>query len=128
MEANMKYNIKENTNLQPEIDIELLMAEVNVKHKILEQHEQDLNIIPDSLLAWELDYDTNYTVKQLGQILDYYGISKKKLKKNELIQTILLFEQNDDNRYIVDTRKRLWENIQELKGNYYFSKFILFNS
>ena len=128
MEANMKYNIKENTNLQPEIDIELLMAEVNVNHKILEQHEQDLNIIPDSLLAWELDYDTNYTVKQLGQISDYYGINKKKFKKNEIIQAIILFEEDINNIYIVETRKRLWENIKELKKDKFFSKFIMFNA
>ena len=126
MEANMKYNIKENTNLQPAVDIESLMTEVNEKHKISEK--QDLNIIPDSLLAWELDYDTNYTVKQLGQISDYYGINKKRLKKNELIQVIILFEEDINNIYIVETRKRHWENIKELKNDKYFSKFIMFNA
>tara|TARA_Y100000389_G_scaffold204545_1_gene257882 strand:- start:27514 stop:27894 length:381 start_codon:yes stop_codon:yes gene_type:complete len=126
MEANMKYNIKENTNPQPAVDIESLMAEVNEKHKISEK--QDLNIIPDSLLAWELDYDTNYTVKQLGQISDYYGINKNRLKKDELIQVIILFEEDMNNIYIVETRKRLWENIKELKKDKYFSKFIMFNA
>ena len=125
MEANMIYKIKENSTDNKEIDLESLLAEVNEKHKILETKNNHME--SDIYIALELNYETNYSVKQLGQILDYYGISKKKLKKDELIQAILLFEQDDNNIFIVETRKRLWENIQELKQDKYFSKFIIFN-
>ena len=122
---NLTYKIKENNSDKEEIDIESLMAEVNEKHKVT--IKDDYNVIPDTLIALELDYNTNYNIKQLGQILDYYGISKRKLKKDELIQIIILYETDNNNLHIVENRKRLLENIQELKNNHYFSKFILFN-
>jgi len=122
---NLTYKIKENNSDKEEIDIESLMAEVNEKHKVT--IKDDYNVIPDTLIALELDYNTNYNIKQLGQILDYYGISKRKLKKDELIQIIILYETDNNNLHIVENRKRLWENIQELKDNHYFSKFILFS-
>ena len=122
---NLTYKIKENSSDKEEVDIESLMAEVNEKHKVT--MKDDYNVVPDTLVALELDYNTNYNIKQLGQILDYYGISKRKLKKDELIQVIILYETDNNNLHIVENRKRLWENIQELKKNHYFSKFILFN-
>ena len=123
---NLTYKIKENSSDKEEVDIESLMAEVNEKHKVT--MKDDYNVVPDTLVALELDYNTNYNIKQLGQILDYYGISKRKLKKDEQIQAIILYETDNDNIYNVENRRRLWENIEELKKNHYFSKFILFNS
>ena len=80
------------------------------------------------MAAMQLDYTTNYTVKMLGNIMDYYNLSKRKLCKEEIIQIIILFEMEEDNSESVEKRRRLWKNIQELNKDAYFSKFILFES
>jgi len=72
------------------------------------------------------DYFENNTIKSLTKIIDYYGLPKKKMTKDEIVQSIVLFELDEDHQEAVNTRKRLWENIKELKDNHFFSKFILF--
>ena len=73
----------------------------------------------------ELDYSTNYNVKNLSQIMDYYGVSKKNMRKDEMIQIIILFESDPINSKIVERRRNLWDYINELKKDAYFSKFII---
>ena len=89
----------------------------------------DLNStnICNELCAREMEYELNYTVKYLNAILEYYGIKKKKLNKKEIISKIVEFEMNVDNQYIVENRKRLFENFIELKNDPFFSKFIVSN-
>ena len=82
---------------------------------------------PSHIFAMETDYNTNYTVKMLGNIMDYYNLSKRKLCKEEIVQIIILFELEECNRDAVENRRRLWKNIRELKANAYFSKYILFD-
>ena len=120
MEANMTYKIKETNLNTSEIDLTSLIAEVESTTPICS------DISTDSIIALELDYSTNYNIKQLGQILDYYKINKRKMKKDEQIQAIIFYESNIENIYNVENRKRLWENIEELKNDPYFSKFVLF--
>jgi hypothetical protein len=71
-------------------------------------------------------YYNMYTIKNLQQIIQYYGLQKNKMVKEELIQVLLFFEMEPENKSIVERRLRLWQNIQELKNDPYFSKFILF--
>jgi len=71
-------------------------------------------------------YYTAYTIKDLLQILQYYGLSKNKMIKNEIIQMILFFETDQNNKTVVERRVRLWNYVQELKADPYFSKYILF--
>lgn len=122
MEANMTYKIKETNLNKSEIDLTSLIAEVESTPPICS------DISTDSIIALELDYSTNYNIKQLGQILDYYKINKRKMKKDEQIQALIFYESDIENIHIVENRKRLWENIEELKSDPYFSKFILFNT
>ncbi len=117
----MTYKIQETSKNNSEVDLTSIIAEVEATTPVC------ADISTDSILALELNYSTNYNIKQLGQIMDYYNLSKRKLKKDELIQKIILYESNIDNIYIVENRKRLWENIEELKNDPYFSKFVLFN-
>ena len=74
----------------------------------------------------KLYYNTNYTLKALLQILQYYGLQKNKMVKEEIIQVLLFFETDAANKLTVDKRLRLWHNIHELKADSYFSKYILF--
>ena len=62
----------------------------------------------DDYVASELDYNENYTKKQLDLIADYYNISKRKKRKAELIEEIVIFEKELTNYDIVQRRKRLW--------------------
>ena len=76
----------------------------------------------------ETDYNTNYNVKQLKQIITYYEIQldKRNLKK-ELINEIIIFELDNDNKNIVNKRKQLWFYMKQLKEDKCLNKFILFD-
>ena len=74
----------------------------------------------------EVEYSTCYNVKNLSQIMDYYELSKKNMRKDEMIQLIILFEIDPINLPIVNRRRRMWRHINELKRDKYFNKFILF--
>ena len=54
-------------------------------------------------------------------------LSKRKKRKDELIQDIILFEQEPDNIEIVYRRKKLWVYMQEIKDDKYLRKFLIFN-
>ena len=89
----------------------------------------------DDFVALEINYQTNFTRKHLDRIAEYYGIylkshragRRRRKKKNELIQDIILFEKNPENIDIVFKRKRLWQYMQEIKKDSFLSKFLIFN-
>ena len=85
--------------------------------------------IYDSIDIAELEnyYKSNYNVRGLHQILNYYGIPKKNMVKDEVLQCILFFEMEPANKEVVLKRMRLWRNIRELKADNYFAKYINFN-
>ena len=85
--------------------------------------DSDCNI---SHAILEIEYSTNYNVKGLAQIMDYYDLSKKNMRKDEMIQMIIMFETDPNNLKIVNRRRRMYKYINELKRDKYFSKFILY--
>jgi len=87
--------------------------------------EDDSSDVDQNFL--EVEYSTCYNVKSLSQIMDYYELSKKNMRKDEMIQLIILFEIDPANVIIVNRRRRMWRHINELKRDKYFNKFILFN-
>ena len=98
--------------------------------KEIEDCSSDYGFNADSLLAARLiEYDTNYNVKQLLLICEYYGLLKEvklnKLKKQELIFFLLDFEENVENSLIVYKRKQLWYFMNELKNDKFMKKYIL---
>lgn len=141
MSENIFYYIKEvknNTDSNKIIDLNELKNEINYNsiqetfetfeifnyNGELELTRQELQ---DKAYILENDYLNNYTVKSLGQIMDYYELNKKNLKKDEIIQTLVIFESDPQNEPLVEKRLRLWENIKELKKDKYFSKYIIFD-
>ena len=82
----------------------------------------------DNLLAMEIDYFENCTMKTLQHFASYYKLPKSKIKKEILILNIIEFENNPENAEIVYNRKRMWDYLTELKNDEYFSKFILFTT
>tara|TARA_B110000037_G_scaffold9957_1_gene10838 strand:+ start:14298 stop:14717 length:420 start_codon:yes stop_codon:yes gene_type:complete len=81
----------------------------------------------DNLMAQHVDYFENYTVKMLQHIANYYEIPKRRLKKEELIELIIQFENESENSLNVYNRKRCWHYIHELQNDTYFGKFISFH-
>ena len=79
----------------------------------------------DDSMAAELDYNENYTKKQLDLIADYYEISKRKKKKAELIEEIVIFEKEPSNYDIIQRRKTLWFYIEEINNDSFLSKFLI---
>jgi hypothetical protein len=121
---NLTYNIVEKTNNIP-INIHDLQAEyenINISNNF-PICSGDLN----KIASMEMDYEINYTIKDLKCILDYYNINKNKLKKNEIIQLLIIFEEEPENQVIVYRRKQLWHYVKELKHDTYFKKYIIFD-
>ena len=79
------------------------------------------------MAAQILDYEMNYTIKQLEHILAYYDIQKKKMNKIEIIETIVQIENNPENSNIVLRRKEMFKYVELLKKDKYFGKFIMFS-
>ena len=79
----------------------------------------------DDYVASELDYNENYTKKQLDLIADYYSISKRKKRKAELIEEIVIFEKELTNYDIVQRRKTLWFYMEEINNDSFLSKFLI---
>ena len=141
MSENIFYYIKEvknNTDSDKIIDLNELKNEINY-NSIQEtfetfeifnyngETELTTQELQDKAYILENDYLNNYTVKSLGQIMDYYELNKKNLKKDEIIQILVIFESDPQNEPLVEKRLRLWENIKELNKDKYFSKYIIFD-
>jgi len=103
------------------IDIDKLQNELN---------DVDISSIQDDdIFLIMKDYELNYNMKQLLLICEYYGISKdirvNKLKKQDVIEQIILFEKNVENFEITTKRKELWYYINELKNDKMMKKFVI---
>jgi hypothetical protein len=129
MTQNVSYNIRENSKPTESVDIEELIAEIDEKHGIAKSGRRaDNGMFSDVAFALELDYGTNHTVKSLGQIMDYYEISKRKMRKDEMVQILIMYEEDPANAEVVERRKRLWSYIDELKEDKYLGKYVIFST
>ena len=58
----------------------------------------DMNINNmDSFVAKQLDYQENYLLADLKKIADFYDIPVRKMRKEEIIQEIVVFEIDPGN-------------------------------
>lgn len=93
-----------------------------------EQYDEQLFVERQEVIdSLKEEYLNDYTVKSLHQIMDYYELPKKQMKKQEIVEALLMFETDEKNREIVKKRLRLWSNIIELKKDKFFSKYIIFD-
>ena len=73
------------------------------------------------ILSKCMAYELEYNIKQLTRICEYYGISKEikmnKLKKTDIIDFLIDFEENIENIEIVFKRQQLWYFMSELKND-----------
>lgn len=78
----------------------------------------------------KVNYNINFTIKQLLIITDYYGLNKivkscKKCKKEDIIDILIEFESMEENSFIVNKRKQLWHYMNELKNDNFMKKYVL---
>lgn len=109
---------------QTEVTYDSLVSLVNEQSKNMETDWNE-GLSLDDYVASEIDYNENYTKKQLDLIADYYEISKRKKKKAELIEEIVIFEKEPTNYDITQRRKTLWFYIEEINNDSFLSKFLI---
>ena len=95
----------------------------------LDLNKDNLDLNEDIVLALKTNYDLNYTLSYLNNILEFYNLKKTNRKKNmnkqEIIEKIVQYEIDNNNKKIVEKRIKLFSNFIELKNNRFFSKFII---
>jgi len=120
---NLYYTITDYTIIdQDTFDITDIVSDA--KNKIIEDQELEDHELEEKL--------TNYsylTLKQLNLICDYYGITSyiriTKCNKEDIINTLVLYENTYENYEIVVKRKRMWKYLAELKKDKFMKKFII---
>jgi hypothetical protein len=88
------------------------------------------NIQDDDIFIEMKNYELNFNVKQLMLICEYYemkDIRANKLKKQDVIEQIILFETNPENIEVVTKRKELWYYIDELKNDKMMKRFVIWS-
>ena len=136
--ANISYFLQENKKTEKIISnfsYEELLNDVTAKAEAIpdeeseSEYEYDYSLDGmggmDDYIASELDYHTNYIKKELERIADYYEISKRKKKKDQLIEDIVIFEKDPVNIEKVYQRKKLWGYIEEIRKDKYLRQFLI---
>jgi hypothetical protein len=76
-----------------------------------------------------INYNENFTVKELLLICEYYGFAKdmktNRFNKEQIIEYLVTFESDIANSDIVFKRQNMWFYINELKNDKFMKKFIL---
>jgi hypothetical protein len=122
--ANLSFSLKENNTNNSSVTIEDLLNDIN-DFKLHDDINDDIDM--GDFYAQEINYDTNFTKKELEKIAAYYEIQKRRKRKSDLIEEIILYEKNPENIYIVSHRKKLWGYNKELKEDNYLRQFIIFD-
>ena len=125
--GNLTYEIKELNENSSDVDLSEIIDEFDRNTTAEEDpyNSDDMNM--DNYVALEVYYQENFTLKDLHKICDYYEISRRKLRKDEIVQEIALHECNPNNSEMVQKRKLLWFYVSELKNDKYFKKFLIFD-
>ncbi len=136
--ANISYSLQENKGAEMDVvtlSYDELLNEVTTSADAIPDQESeseyeydysnDAMSGMDDYIASELDYQTNYIKKELERIADYYEISKRKKKKNELVEDIVIFEKDPVNVEKVYQRKKMWRYIEEIKKDKYLRQFLI---
>jgi hypothetical protein len=129
--ANLQYSLQENKKNNDKVSYEDVLQQVDTLDEALPDleiqyvYEDEAILGMDDYLASELDYQTNYIKKELERIADYYEISKRKKRKDELVEEIVLFEKDPVNIQKVYQRKKLWKYMEEIKKDKYLRQFLI---
>jgi len=118
-DVSISYYMEEMENEgQHNFNIEELMAEID---------NTDLN--DEFALPQMINYNENFTVKELLLICEYYGFAKdlkiNKFNKEQIINYLVSFETDPNNSDIVCKRRNMWFYINELKNDKFMKKYVI---
>ena len=103
------------------VDNNHLFGQDNLK-VTMPEHDFDT----DNFIAKQLDYQENTTMPELKRIAEYYDISVRKLRKDELIQELVIFEGDPVNAEVYLKRLQAWYWMKELKSDPKLKQYVLF--
>lgn len=112
------------------IDITDDVSDVDMETSQLEHDSQNIgninwneDLINNSLYSISEDfYELN--VSDLKKIMKYYELSYGRMKKNEIIETLILYESNEMNMDTVNKRRRYWQYMYELLNDKFMMEYI----
>ena len=116
IEENTNTNQRDSVNSEENYDIPIILNNVVVNE----------TFDGDAYVAKQLDYQENYTMADLKKIADYYDIQTRKLRKDELIQELVLFESDENNNEVYLRRLQAWYWLKEFKQDAKLKQYILF--
>ena len=124
-ENNITFFIDDPDTMNNNINInDLLQCYANNVFESYEPRDND-----DLIVSKMVDYTLNYTVKDLLLICDYYSIAKNlkitKPKKEQIIESLVLFENEATHKELVNKRKSMWFYMNELKKDKFMKKYIM---
>ena len=102
-----------NTNLINEFEMEDVINEFNMLE--LDENKEIIHIYK------------RYTINELLRICHFYNLlnEKTKMKKQQIINDLLIFENNDKNKKMVNLRKMFWFYMEELTNNKFMKKYTI---
>lgn len=92
---------------------------------VIEQEQQNCYVSLDEYSARRMEYDINYTRKELCLVAGYYGVPTRKMSKATIAENIALFECDPMNHSRVAQRLECWVALETIKNDPYMRKFLI---
>jgi len=127
---NIQFNIIDEVNKDEDINLSELIDNIENTFIVTDQNNNYEELESENIKVSQIiDYQMNYTLKQLNLICEYYGILKQikcnKCNKDEIIRILVDFENDRNNEDIVSTRKNMWFYMNEVKNDKFMKKYVL---
>jgi hypothetical protein len=110
------------TDTDNKFNLEEMMDKLNNKLNNNDEFNDEFNVRI-------INYEENFTVKDLLLICEYYGflnnVKNKKYTKNIIIEILVSFELDTNNADIVNKRLNAWFFMSELKNDKFMKKFVI---
>lgn len=115
----------DNTSIRTTID-DIMKEFQEIEMDDDNSHYDNYQLGADACMAQTKNYELNYTIKELALIYKYYGLGRTtKMKKLDMVQNIVFYENLPENIDMVERRKLMWEYMCELKADPLLKKYIL---
>ena len=126
---NITFFLDEPEDIANELDTDFYINHVLQEIESNEIYDNELNLHDDLKLPQLINYQENFTIKELLLICEYYGFAKelktKKYNKEEIIHFLVEYELDPLNSDIVYRRQNMWFYMNELKNDKFMKKYLL---
>ena len=126
---NITFFLDEPDEITNELDTDFDINNVLQEIESNEIYDNELNLHEDLKLPQLINYQENFTIKELLLICEYYGFAKelktKKYNKEEIIHFLVEYELDPLNSDIVYRRQNMWFYMNELKNDKFMKKYLL---